>query len=69
MRVGSESFAGEVTPVTAVDEKRHIYDLLTRKYWVMWLLDRIGSLVGRDARRGTMDGGRGEFFRIQARPA
>lgn len=65
LQVGSDSFEGTVTPVTAVAEKRHVYDLLTGKYWVMWLLDQITSLVGRDARRGTMDLGRGGFFRVQ----
>jgi len=68
LRIGLETVDGTVAPVTELTEKRHVYELFARKYWVMWLLDRVAALVGQNPRRGAMDLGRGGFFRVQAAP-
>jgi deazaflavin-dependent oxidoreductase (nitroreductase family) len=65
VRIGPERFEGTVTPVAAQPTLHKVYDLLTRKYWVMWLLDWAGALVGRNPRQGKMDLGRGGFFRVE----
>jgi deazaflavin-dependent oxidoreductase (nitroreductase family) len=65
LQIGSERFAGVVRPLTAESEMRHVYDLLTGKYWAMWLLDWASALVGRNPRRGKLDSGRGGFFHVQ----
>jgi len=68
LQIGAESVDGTIAPVTELTEKRRVYALLSRKYWVMWLLDRVAALVGQNPRRGAMDLGRGGFFRVQAAP-
>ena len=64
LQIGSQRFDGTVTSVTEPKELRRVYDLLTRKYWVMWLIDWVTSLIGRNPRRGKIDLGRGGFFRV-----
>lgn len=64
LRINGEEFEGTVRLLTAEKEKRRVYDLLTDKYWVMWLLDAAAWLVGRSPRQGKMDLGRGGFFRV-----
>ena len=65
LRIGGEEFEGTIGSLTGDKEMRHVYELLTRKYWAMWLLDWAAWLVGRDPRRGKMDLGRGGFFQVQ----
>jgi deazaflavin-dependent oxidoreductase (nitroreductase family) len=65
VQIGPERFEGTVTPVSAQPTLHKVYDLLTRKYWVMWVLDWAGSLVGRNPRQDKMDLGRGGFFRLE----
>ncbi|SRR6266852_1968051 len=67
LQIGPERFAGTVTPVTAAAEKRREYELLTRKYWSMRLMDGARRLTGRDRGQG-LDLGRGGFFRVELGP-
>jgi len=48
LRIGPEEFTGTVEPVSGEREQRRVYDLLVRKYWVMWLIDRGLAIVGRN---------------------
>ena len=64
LQIGPEHVEGTVVPVTAEPEKRREYELLTRKYWIMRLMDRGLRLVGRDPSR-NIDLGRGGFFRVE----
>ena len=65
LQIGPEGFTGAVEPVTGEHEQRRVYDLLVGKYWVMWLIDWGLAIVGRNPRHGTMDPGRGGFFRVR----
>jgi deazaflavin-dependent oxidoreductase (nitroreductase family) len=65
LQIGTASFAGRVTRVTDRKKILHVYELLTRKYWIPWLLDWFAMLIGRDPRKTGVDLGRGGFFHVQ----
>ena len=67
MQIGGEGFAGTVAPVTADAEKRREYQLLTRKYWSMRVMDAALRIAGRNPEQ-NLDRGRGGFFRVQLGP-
>ena len=58
LQIGPERFEGTVVPVTVAVEKQREYALLTQKYWIMRLMDRV--FHGRN-----LDLGRGGFFRVE----
>ena len=64
LAVGGERFAGRVTVLDQVADKRHVYERLAAKYWAVWLIDRVARLVGRDPRAGDFDTGRRGYFRV-----
>ena len=68
LQIGPERFAGTVTRVTAVPEKEREYGLLTRKYWIMRLMDGALRLAGRDP-GVSIERGRGGYFRVDLAPA
>lgn len=65
LQVGGEKFVGSVTRVPDRKEMLHVYELVTHKYWIPWILDLFAALVGRDPRKKGLDLGRGGFFRVK----
>jgi len=65
IRIGPESFAGTIMPVSADPEMHRVYTLLKNKYWTIWLIARGAELSGRDPDHEPLDLGRGGFFRVE----
>ncbi len=63
LQIGPERFTGTVTPVTTAPDKRREYDLLVRKYWIIRVMNALGSLAGR-APVAVLDQSAGGFFRV-----
>jgi deazaflavin-dependent oxidoreductase (nitroreductase family) len=64
VRIGPESFAGMIAPVSTDPEMHRVYALLKDKYWTIWLIARGAELSGRDPDREPLDLGRGGFYRV-----
>ena len=65
LRIGDVDLAGRITRLTAQPELLRAYELFAVKYWAMWLLDQVASLLGRSPRTTkTVDTARGAFFRV-----
>jgi deazaflavin-dependent oxidoreductase (nitroreductase family) len=65
VRIGAQSFAGTIAPVTGDAEKHRVYELLRDKYWTVWLIGRSATLFGSDPDNEPLELGRGGFFRVQ----
>ncbi len=68
LAIGGERFAGRVSLLEGPETKRRPYELLAAKYWLVWLLDRVARLVGRDPEALAAGPGRGGFYRVDLRP-
>jgi deazaflavin-dependent oxidoreductase (nitroreductase family) len=66
LQIGRERFEGTVSPVIDAVEKRREYDMLTRKYWIMRIMDAARRLTGRDP-GANLELGSGAFFRVELR--
>jgi nitroimidazol reductase NimA-like FMN-containing flavoprotein (pyridoxamine 5'-phosphate oxidase superfamily) len=65
LRIGALALRGHVTRLDRPGDLLRAYQLFVAKYWAMWLLDGLAALIGRSPRTtGTVDPGRGAFFRV-----
>ena len=70
LEIGAERFDGTVAPLTEQKEMRRVSDLLVGKYWILWALDWLTTLVGCNPRQQKkLDLGRGGLFRVELQDA